>query len=145
MKNIFRILTYMFLVSFFIVVMNNAFIISKSMMLFLYIFGEPTDILEVILLYVIEYFPVVIINIFVIWGLNRLLEVPKPFLSFLFYLILFTIVDRAFLYIINYSSFEGKTFSEHLVILTINSASIIGILLPKKQEEEEISEKKSDI
>lgn len=135
MTKYFRISIYMLLLSFVLVAINNAFIITKAMAIYLYIFYSVQTVGDYVLFATISYFPIIFINGFVIAGLKKMLEIDRPKITFSFYIILFNIIDYFYVMMIH----SARPMEQTLIILAINSLSLLALLfIPKDYKSEQI-------
>ncbi|MBN2694455.1 hypothetical protein JXR93_07320 [bacterium] len=141
MGKYFRIFIYMLLLSFTLVAINNAFILTKAMAIYLYIFYSIETIGDYVIFAMISYFPIIFINGFVIAGLKKMLEVDKPKITFSLYIVLFNAIDYLYVMMIH----SARPITQALILLGVNLLSLLALLfIPKDYKDEQIGFEESN-
>jgi hypothetical protein len=131
MLNRVRIVTYLILISFFSSVIYNAFLFSKGLALYKYLFGGITSNIEIIAYYLIKSLPAILINFFIIWILKNILDIERPWLVMPFYIVFFLASETLFFFILNRAFFiENNNIYHYLLSFFVYSISLWSLSFP---------------
>jgi len=125
MLNSIRVVVYLILISFFSSVIYNAFLFSKGIALYQYLFEGVNSNLEIGIYYLIKSLPAIIINFFVIWIMKSILDISRPWLLMPFYIATFLASETIFFYFINRSFFiENNNIYHYIISYLVYSISL---------------------
>jgi len=127
MLNNIRVIIYLVLVSFFTSVIYNAFLFSKGIALYQYLFDGIGDgsIIQLIIYYIIKSVPAIIMNFFVVWVMRNVLDIERPWIVMPFYILMFLASETLFFYFVNRPFFtEHNNIYHYLISFGVYSVSL---------------------
>jgi len=131
MLNSVRIIIYLVLISFFSSVIYNAFLFSRGLALYKYLFGSVDSNIEIIIYYLIKSLPAIVMNFFIVWILKNILDISRPWLVMPFYIAFFLASETVFFYLINRVYFiENNNIYHYLLSFFIYSISLWSLTFP---------------
>ena len=116
MINSVRVVIYLVLVSFFSSVIYNAFLFSKGLALYQYLFDGINSKPEIVIYYLIKSLPAIVINFFIIWVMKNILDISRPWLVMPLYIVSFLGSETMFFYFINRASFMSNNNPYHYIL-----------------------------
>ena len=127
MLNKIRVIIYLVLISFFTSIIYNAFLFSKGIALYQYLFDgiDQGSIIQIVIYYIIKSIPAIIINFFIVWMMKNVLDIERPWLVMPIYIIMFLASETLFFYFINRAFFiENNNIYHYVISLSVYSVSL---------------------
>jgi len=127
MLNKIRVIIYLVLISFFTSIIYNAFLFSKGIALYQYLFDgiDQGSIIQIVIYYIIKSVPAIIINFFIVWMMKNVLDIERPWLVMPIYIIMFLASETLFFYFINRAFFiENNNIYHYVISLSVYSVSL---------------------